>query len=112
MALRAGRLNQYVTIRRRTQTADTQGGSAWTFMALARVAAEVLPVSGNEIVQAEALHAERRTKVAIRYRADVSVKDRIEVTRGAVTRTLEIQQLDDPTGLAVELVALCAEVAA
>ncbi len=103
-----GRRNQLVTIQHATEVSDGQGGTTQTWATLGREWALVEPISGSEGEIAEQMAAVLTTGVTIPFRTDVSVKDRIVL--GA--RTLEIENVQDPTAFREELRLLCAEVLA
>lgn len=107
--MRIGDLRQRVTIQTMTQGSDSSGGTTRTPSTLvSNLPASVLPLAGQEAVAAAQQRSELRTRVTIRYRDDVSVKDRIVFG----TRTLEIGSIADPDGRRWQLDLICAEVAA
>jgi len=105
MSTPIGRLNQRVQLQSATSVSDGQGGQTLTWAKYATVWALIEPLSGREAINAAQLTADLSTGVTIWYRAGVSAKDRI--VTGA--RTLEIDSVQDPTGLKDELRLLCHE---
>lgn len=103
-----GRLNKRAALQSATATTDGQGGRAKVWATFATVWALVEPLSGREALNAAQVTATYSTGVTIWYRADVSVKQRL-VVEG---RTLQIDSVQDPTGLKDELRLLCTEVQA
>lgn len=84
--MRAGSLRHIVTLQKFIETRNNYGESeqAWSEVSVLR--ANIKPVSGREYFAADQVNSEVTTSVVIRYRSDVSVKDRL-VFKG---RTLEI----------------------
>ena len=91
--LGTGKLDQRVTLERRTRTADGMGGFAEAWGVIATVWAQVLPLRGAEKWEAMRVTADSRMKVRIRWRGDAdgqpyyTVADRL-VWRG---RTYNIE---------------------
>lgn len=107
--MRIGQLRQRITIQQMTAGTDGQGGVTKTFSTLVdRLPASVLPLGGQEAVALAQQTSELRTKVTIRYRDDVSVKQRIVFG----SRTLEIGVIADPDGRRRALELICTEIAA
>ncbi len=105
--MRIGHLRQRITLQAMTAGSDGQGGGTKTFSTLvANLPAAVVPVSGQEAVQAGAQTSELRTKVTIRYRTDARVTQRIVWG----SRTLEIGSIQDPDGRRHSLELFCSEV--
>lgn len=102
-------MRQRVTLQSFTAGSDGQGGTTKTFATLVSgLPAKVVPIGGSEAVETNAQTATLRTMVTIRYRSDVSVKQRIVWG----SRTLEIGAIQDPDGRSSRLELLCAEVQA
>lgn len=87
-----GSLTERVAITQDTKTPDTQGGRSASESTLATVWARVRPLSGRELMQAQAVSSEVQYEVTIRYRADVTPQMRLTWTpyQGAAARTLQI----------------------
>ncbi len=75
--MQAGKLDRQIVILSYTETTDNFGGISETYVPLATVWAEVLPLRGIEKFAAQQANSETITKFRIRYRADVSARDRI-----------------------------------
>jgi SPP1 family predicted phage head-tail adaptor len=103
-----GDLRARVRLEALVSTADSHGGTVSTWTLIATVAAAVWPVSGREAVLAGQMTAVSTAVVWIRWRTDLSVKDR--VVFGA--RVLQIENIDDPDGRRTWLRLMCSEVEA
>jgi SPP1 family predicted phage head-tail adaptor len=110
--MQAGLLRQRITIQQMTAGDDGQGGTTRTPSTLvANLPAEIAPFGRNPGVERFAIGgtvAELSTIVTIRYRSDVSVRDRIVWG----SRTLEIATISDPDGRRRALDLICTEVQA
>jgi SPP1 family predicted phage head-tail adaptor len=73
----AGKLDQRVTLQRRTTVADEGGGGAESWVTVADVWADAWPVSGAERTAAQQLEAAALVRVRIRRRADVTASWRV-----------------------------------
>lgn len=107
MGLRAGWLNERVTLQRQTATPDGQGGStlAWANLTtVPTVWAKVRQLSGTEGAEAAITKARARYEVTIRRRADVRASDR--VLRGATILTI-VAPPNDATDSPDMLVLTC-----
>ena len=92
--------NDYVSILRRSEVSDTQGGRAVTWVDLvtghatvySRFSADVRVLSASERVQAAAVSATRTYEVVVNYRADVTETMRVlwRPYKATTTKTLEI----------------------
>lgn len=103
----SGRLRHRVTLQTTSITRDAYGGETITWVDLATVWAECLPLSGREFLAARAEVAESLLKIRIRWRADVSTTTRA-VWEG---RVYDIEAALDTGGRHDELVLMCKEVA-
>lgn len=76
--MRAGKLRHRITIQRKSLTTDDYGGpvESWADVA-ANIPASIEPLSGRELVNAQAVNAEITTKITMRYLAGVTTADRI-----------------------------------
>lgn len=75
--MRAGRLDRRITFQRFASTQDEFGQPIETWSDYATVWARVEPLRGRERFEAQREHAEVDTRFHIRYRADITVLDRI-----------------------------------
>lgn len=75
--MNSGKLDQRVTIKRLTITADGQGGGAETWTTIATVWANVRPKSGRERAGSDQLMSTGNYIITIRYLDDLSESDRI-----------------------------------
>ena len=75
--MRAGALDQRVTIERLMVTLDEYGGAVEAWAALQTVWAAVEPLNGREYFAANTIIAEVTTRIRMRYRADLTQVDRI-----------------------------------
>ena len=75
--MNAGRLDQRVTIERVTYTQDPMGGMTEEWAPLVTLWAAVEPLNGREFFAASTTLSETTTRVRIRYRAGLTVADRI-----------------------------------
>lgn len=70
--MRAGRMDQRITIERKTRTSDGMGGFTETWAEQGTIWAEVLPLSTREIWNAMQISAETRFRVRVRFRGDAN----------------------------------------
>lgn len=70
--MRAGLLDQRVTLQSRSEAADAMGQATITWVDIATVWAQVQALRGREFFAAAQVQAEHTLKVRIRYRADVN----------------------------------------
>lgn len=102
----ARRLNRVVSIQRRSTTQDATGQQVTTWsMLLPSVSAEILPLSGRELMAAQAVRAEVDHQVTIRYRPGITAADRL-VYQG---RVFNIHAVMDQDTRHVWLTILCSE---
>jgi SPP1 family predicted phage head-tail adaptor len=87
-----GRLDQRVTLERRSRVADGAGGGADAWTAVAELWAAVAPISGRERTQARQVESPALYRVTIRPRADLTTADRF-VWQG---RRLNVRFVADP----------------
>jgi len=104
--MNVGRLRHRIILQSKTLTRDAYGGETITWVDLATVWAECLPLSGREFLAARAEVAESLLKIRIRWRADVSTGNRV-VWDG---RTYDIEAALDTGGRREELMLMCKEV--
>lgn len=67
----AAMLDQRVTLKRKTRTADGMGGYTTAFATIATVWAHVRPLSGREREQSQRLNAQSNYLIVIRDRSDI-----------------------------------------
>jgi SPP1 family predicted phage head-tail adaptor len=75
--MQSGKLDQRVTLQRRTTVLDAVGHDTITWVDIATVWAEVQAVRGREFFAAAETQQEQTVKVRIRYRADVDMTCRL-----------------------------------
>ena len=101
--MRAGTLKDRVTIQRWTAENDPTWGPSPGWNAIGDVWANVTPVSGTEKPDAAGVQTTITHRIIMRYRADVTTKDRI-IYRG---RVLDIAYRDIyPAMIAVAMVTV------
>lgn len=77
--MRAGRLNQRITIERVTETRGASGGITRAWATFATVWGRVMPLRGREFYAAQAVQAETDVKVEIRTLEGITEKMRAVV---------------------------------
>ena len=75
--MKAGQLNQRVTIERLTETEDKYGDSTSEWVTAATVWAAVEPLVGREFMAAMQAQASVSTRIRMRYRPGVTPADRV-----------------------------------
>lgn len=116
-----GTLREWVTILKRSTSADTQGGRtiSWVDLVtgsatgLTRFSASVVPTVANERMQATtAVGADQAYTVEMRYRADVLPTMRVQWTPYLATtaKTLEVRTVQPKGGLRDAIQLACSEV--
>ena len=100
--MRAGDLNQRVTIKRQTELGEVI--NVW--LGLGTVWAAVEPLNGRELIAAQAAVSEVTLRVRMRYRADVKPSDQVQ--HGA--KLYQITSVIDPRSQGAELVLMCKHV--
>lgn len=71
-----GSLRHRVTLQRRVETLDSGGGVALTWLSIADLWAEVIPLDGGERLQDMRLADRQTYRVRLRHRDDVTPKER------------------------------------
>lgn len=104
--MRAGELNQRVTIQSKASGQDSYGMPNGSWSTLATVWARVQPLLGREFMEGRQLEAEVSTRVRIRYRTDVTPQMRL--VHGAVT--YDIVSVMNPNSDGRETVLMCREI--
>ncbi|MDC9582710.1 phage head closure protein [Xenorhabdus sp. PR6a] len=82
--MRAGRLRHRITLQKNKSTRDTFGGVINNWEDVADVWAEVIAISGRELVASGAVLSEATVRIWLRYRDDITTANRI-VYQGAST---------------------------
>ncbi|CDH18565.1 phage head closure protein [Xenorhabdus bovienii] len=82
--MRAGRLRHRITLQKNKSTRDTFGGVINNWEDVAEVWAEVIAISGRELVASGAVLSEATVRIWLRYRDDITTTNRI-VYQGAST---------------------------
>lgn len=105
----AGEMRQRITVERCTSSLDAVGQPTlvWTTR-VASLPAKVESVAGGETIRGRQVLATATTLFTVRYRSDVSVKDRVSYEG----RTLGILRAGDPYGDRRELRIEAAEITA
>ena len=76
--MRAGRLRHQVSMQRMTETVDPDTGArSKDWVEVAKVWAEIAPLSARDFVQASALQSKVTARITIRYRPDITADMRI-----------------------------------
>lgn len=71
-----GKLRQRLTLQKRSETPDAGGGAVLSWTNVADVWAEVIALEGSERVQDMRLADRQSYRVRLRYRTDISAKER------------------------------------
>jgi len=93
--LDAGSLNRRVTIEAEQRVANGQGGWITSWEPVATVWAEMIPLRGDEALQANIVRSVQLWKVTIRHRPSVTTAHRLRYR----DLTLNIRSAADPDGL-------------
>jgi SPP1 family predicted phage head-tail adaptor len=70
-------LRHRITIQTLTEAADELGGRTETWTDFATCWAHVRPLQGNERYQAQQAHAETSIAIELRYRGDITARQRV-----------------------------------
>lgn len=92
--MRIGKLRHYVTIKENKVTQDATTGemiSGW--QQVAKVWAQIVPMSARDFLAANAAQSEVRGRIVIRYRDDVVAGQRVEY-RGKYYRVIGVMEDD------------------
>lgn len=76
--MQAGKLDRQIKLLRYSEAADTAGGVTESYAEFATVWASVKDLRGTQFFAAQQSNSEITTKFQIRYRNDLTAKDRIE----------------------------------
>lgn len=101
--MRAGQLNQRVTLERFTETEDAYGATVTDWATVGTFWAAVLPLTGKEIIAGDAVAAITDVRVIMRYQPGVTAADRL----GHRGKVLEIKTVINRNSGNRELELLC-----
>jgi SPP1 family predicted phage head-tail adaptor len=96
--MRAGQLRHRVTIQQDTAASDGQGGRTVTSGTLvANLPAQVEPLSGRELLQAQAIGSQVSYRVRLRFREDITPRMRVVLpsTFGGATLQIHAVRIED-----------------
>lgn len=99
----AGHRNERIRFERESRTTDNMGGFTvdWQTLIAVDVRAEIAPLSGREVVQAQQVQGRAMYRVVIPNIRTILVSDRI-VWRSNGDKILNIRDLSDPGVRAIE----------
>jgi SPP1 family predicted phage head-tail adaptor len=100
-----GRLRLRLVLEHATATPDGAGGATLAWNAVATLAADVMPLRGEERTDREGLQDVTHHQIVIRKRADVSAGDRFRLGE----RVFSIKSITDPEEDGRYLACLCEE---
>ncbi len=104
--MRAGELRNQIVLQHRVETPDGQGGATVTWTEIATVYGHVKDSDGREqLLREGVITSQGSTEVIVRYRDDLSVKDRVVFG----DRTLNIGSIADVDGKRRALRLACME---
>lgn len=75
--MRSGPLRHRVTIQRRVESQNPDGGIVWSWVDHATVWAAIEPIMGREYFDAAQVHSEVSVRIRMRYRSDMHTTMRI-----------------------------------
>lgn len=104
--INAGKLRHRIQLQQPSVTRDAFQGAVDSFTTVAEVSAQVEPLGGQELFNAQAVLAESTHRVTVRYRADVAADWRVLYG----SRVLNIGSVNDVGERRRELELICAEV--
>ncbi len=90
--MQAGRLTERVTLETVTVTRDVVGGPVETWAVLDTVWAEVKPLTGKQIAQAQQVGAALSKAVTIRYRSGITSALRVRFFDGATAKVQWVEE--------------------
>jgi len=93
--LRTGTLREHVTIQVKTLTTDQYHEQSEAWADVATVPAAVGPIPATEQVTADRLETQQRLLITIRYRTDVTVKNRLKHVYCGETRYYDVVSVTD-----------------
>lgn len=104
--MRAGKLRHFVTVQARSTTPDTYGEPPQSWSNLhANQPASVEPLSGRELINAQAVQSDVTHRVRMRYVSGIETKHRIMFG----SRVLDIRAVRNVDERNTELEMLCTE---
>lgn len=104
--MRAGKLRHLVTVDQRSATPDTYGEPAQTWTPLyTNQPASIEPLSGRELINAQAVQSDVTHRVRMRYVSGIETKHRIVFG----TRVLDIRAIRNVDERGIEWEMLCTE---
>lgn len=103
--LRAGDLNRRITIQQRSSTPDSYGQQSGAWTDVVTCWAGIEPLTGRELLAAQAVNTENTHQVKLRYRTGITAAMRV-VYQG---RLFNILSVIDPDTAHVALHLLCSE---
>lgn len=92
-SIRAGELNRQITIQARSATKDSFGQESTTWTDVITCFASISPLSGRELIAAQAQVAETTHEIQIRYRNWVTPANRVKY-QGRVFNILNVLDED------------------
>jgi len=90
--MRAGRLDKYVTIQKKTISQNSMGEWVDSYSTFAQVWASIEPLRGNEYFSAQQVNSDIEGKIIIRYLAEIQPGCRVTCEG----RTYEILSIVNP----------------
>lgn len=109
--MQAGKLRHVVTLRRATESQNAAGEIVQSWADLATVRAEIVPLTGRELLDAKQIDAEMNTRIVIRTYAGLTEKDRVIWTDpGNVAHDYDIRSVAQDLTHQRQMTLLCAEV--
>lgn len=123
VGMTGGDLREWVTVTKRSETTDTQGGRSNTWVdlvtgnatVLTKLPARVQPADPKERLQAQSIGAQHDYLVTMRYRRDITSTMRVNWTpwapssQTATAKTLEIHGVQPHRGLRDYVELSCGE---
>lgn len=103
--MEAGKLRHRITIQQRSSTQDSYGQPLVAWTDVATVWCAIDPLSGRELLAAEAVQSEITHKVVMRYRSGINAKMRVLYG----SRIFDIQNVLDENERHRTLTLLCLE---
>ncbi|HQQ71754.1 MAG TPA: phage head closure protein [Alicycliphilus sp.] len=101
--MKAGRLDQRVSIEQLVTIGDSWGGTVEAWAPLVTAWAAVEPLVGREYLAAQAAQSEVTAKIRMRYRPGITAQDRV-IHDG---KTYDIKSVIDVRSAGRELVLMC-----
>ncbi len=92
--MQAGKLRHPLTIQARSTTRDSLGQELETWATVSTVWGSVVPLTGRELVQAQALHSETTHKVTVRFFDGLTTSHRMQ-HNGRTLQILSVLNTDE-----------------